>query len=58
MSVRPAPVFHSDSNLVLGHVLAHSVEKTLDLVVTVESIWLLFLYRTNLLGSQDSEEAT
>ena len=44
----------------------HSVDNTHVLVVTVEMIWLLFLNiffatlfqnRTNLLGSQDSEEA-
>ena len=37
------PFFHSDTNLVLGHVLVHSVDKTHVLVVKVELIWLLFL---------------
>ena len=49
-------------------ILVHSVDKTHFLVVAVELIWLLFLNfffffsaffqnQTNLLGSQDSEEA-
>ena len=37
------PFFHSDTNLVLNHVLVHSVDKTHVLVVTVVLIWLLFL---------------
>ena len=32
-----------DTNPALGHVLIHSVDKTLVLVVTVELIWLLLL---------------
>ena len=59
---------------ILGHILVHIVDKIHVLVVTVELIgclvWLigccswiyflltLFQHRTNLLGSQDSEEAT
>ena len=39
----PAPLFHSDTNPVLGHVLVHSVDKTRFLVVTLELIWLLLL---------------
>ena len=39
----PPPFFHSDTNLVLTHVLVHSVDKTHVLVVTVVLIWLLFL---------------
>ena len=39
----PPPFFHSDTNLVLGNVLVHSVEKTHVLVLTGELIWLLFL---------------
>ena len=39
----PPPFFHSDTNLVLGNVLVHSVEKTHVLVVTGELTWLLFL---------------
>ena len=38
-----APFFHSDTNLALDQVLAHSVDKIHALVVTVELIWLLFL---------------
>ena len=37
------PVFHSDTNPVLGHVLVYSVDKTHVLIVAVELIWLLFL---------------
>ena len=37
----PSPFFHSDTTLVLGHVLVHFVDKTLALVVTVELIQLL-----------------
>ena len=61
----PPPLFHSDTNPVLGHVLIHSVDKTHVLVVTVELIWLLFLNilffnfvptpKKSLLGWQDSE---
>ena len=39
----PRLFFHSDTNPVLSHVLAHSVDKTHVLGVTVELIWLLFL---------------
>ena len=39
----PPPFFHSDINLVLSHVLIHSVDKTHVLVVTVELNWVLFL---------------
>ena len=40
----PPPFFHSDTNLVRGNVLVHSVEKkTRVLVVTGELIWLLIL---------------
>ena len=39
----PPPFFHLDTNPVFGHVLIHSIDKTHVLVVTVESIWLLFL---------------
>ena len=39
----PAPFFHWDTNFVFGHVLTHSLDKTHDLVVTVELIWLLLL---------------
>ena len=51
---------------ILGHVLVHSVYLTHVLVVTAELIWFLLLNfvlstlfqnQTNLLGSQDSEEA-
>ena len=35
-------IVYSDTNLVLGKILVHSVEKTHGLVVTVELIWLLF----------------
>ena len=37
------PFFHLDTNLVIGYVLGHSLEKSHVLVVTVELIWLLFL---------------
>ena len=37
------PFFHSDTNLVLGHVLVHSAKKTYFLGVTVELTWLLYL---------------
>ena len=54
----PPPIFHLDTNAVLGHVLIHSVDKTRVLVATVELIWLflniflsnLFQHRTNFLG--------
>ena len=36
----PPTFFNSDTNPVLGHVLAHSVDKTHVLVVAVELIWL------------------
>ena len=39
---RAPPCFHSYNCLVLGHVLIHSVDKTLVLVIKVELIWLLF----------------
>ena len=39
----PPPFFHSDTNLVLSHVLIHSVDKTHVLVVKVELNWVLFL---------------
>ena len=39
----PAPFFHSDTNLIFGHVLIHSFDKTHVLVVTAELIWLLLL---------------
>ena len=39
----PTPFFHSDTNLVLGHVLVLSVDKSHVPAVTVESIWLFFL---------------
>ena len=51
---------------ILGHVLVHSVDLTHVLVVTAELIWFLLLNfvlstlfqnQTNLLSSQDSEEA-
>ena len=60
----PPPFFNCTS--ILGHVLVHSVDKTHVLVVAAELIWLFFLniffstlfqHRTNLLRSQDSEEA-
>ena len=38
------PLFlHLDTNPVIGHALAHSVDKTHVVVVTVDLIWLLFL---------------
>ena len=37
------PFFHTDNNLALGHVLVHSIDKTHVLVITMQSIWLLFL---------------
>ena len=37
------PFFHWDISPVLGHFLAHSVDKTHVLVVIMELIWLLFL---------------
>ena len=37
------PFFHLDTNLVLGHILLHPVDKTHVLVVTVELFCLLFL---------------
>ena len=41
---RGPPTFsHLDTNLVIGHALVHSVDKTHVLVVTVDFIWLLFL---------------
>ena len=40
----PPPLFlHLDTNHVIGHVLVHYVEKTYDLDVTVDLIWLLLL---------------
>ena len=39
---RPPSFFDSETSLVLGKVLVHSVEKTHVIVVTVELIWLLF----------------
>ena len=39
----PPPFFHSDTNLGLGHVPIHSVDKTHVLAVTMELIWLLLL---------------
>ena len=39
----PPAFFHSDTNVVLGHVLVHSVGKSHVLSVTVELTWLLFL---------------
>ena len=39
----PPPFFHLDTNPVIGHALAHYVDKTHVLVVTVDFIWLLFL---------------
>ena len=35
-------IFYSDTSLVFGKILVHSVEKTHGLVVTVELIWFLF----------------
>ena len=40
---RRPPFLHSDTNLVLGHVLVYSADKTHVLVVTVDLIWLFFL---------------
>ena len=37
------PFFHTDGNLALGHVLVYSIDKTHVLVITLLSIWLLFL---------------
>ena len=39
----PPPFFHLDTNPVIIHTLAHSVDKIHVLVVTMELIWLLFL---------------
>ena len=39
----PPPLFHLDTNPVLGRYLIHFVDKADVLVVTVELIWLLFL---------------
>ena len=39
----PLPFFHSYTNLVFGHVLIHSFDKTHVLIVTVELTWLLLL---------------
>ena len=36
-------IFHLNTNLILGHILIHSVDKTHVLVVTVQLIWLLLL---------------
>ena len=41
----PPPIFHSDTNPVLGHVLILSADKTYVPIVTVELIWLFFLNR-------------
>ena len=59
--------FHLDTNRILDHVLAHSVDKIEVQVVIVELTWLLFLNilsfnfvrapNKSLLGSQDSEKA-
>ena len=40
----PPPFFHLDTSPVLGHVVVHSLDKTHVLIVTVELMWLLFLY--------------
>ena len=40
---RRPPFLHSDTNLVLGHVLVYFADKTHVLVVTVDLIWLFFL---------------
>ena len=37
------PCSHPNTNPVIGHALVHSVDKTHDLIVTVELIWLLSL---------------
>ena len=37
------PFFHSNTDLILGHVHVHSVDKNHVLGVTVELIWLLYL---------------
>ena len=39
----PPPFFYPDTNPIIGHALVHSVDKTHDLVVTLELICLLFL---------------
>ena len=39
----PPPFVLLDTNPIIGHALAHSVDKTHVLVVTLELIWLLFL---------------
>ena len=39
----PPPFLLSDTDPIIGHALAHSVDKTHVLVVTLELIWLLFL---------------
>ena len=58
--------FQLDTIPVLGHFLIHSVDKTHDLVVTLELIWLLLLNilsfnfvptpKKSLLSWQDSKE--
>ena len=40
----PPPFFHSDTNPVLDQELAHSIDKTHVLVVTVKLTWLLFSF--------------
>ena len=39
----PPPFFYPDTNPIIGHALVHSVDKTHDLVVTLELIWMLLL---------------
>ena len=39
----PPSFSHPDTNPVIAHALAHSVDKTHVLLVTMELIWLLFL---------------
>ena len=62
----PSQFFHSDTNLVLDHLLVHSIDKTHVLAVNVKLIWLLFLNILSInfvstsnksLGTKDSEEA-